>query len=987
MSKVTGRSWIAALALVIGVGFAVPAQAGFFDDLLVWVAEKFMSAAKASPEARAFQADLMRYRVEVKAMPPQKAVEGWLALYDRALKLGGDAHMLSDAETEGPLGVGAMFGALPAPEAWPALREAAKARAEKAPADSAALGLRFATELLVADHAAAKATLKEIEALGKRPGAEDWRLRMVAEARAEMAELYGTREEIAASFAALLDASAKEPGTDVEVPDLAGLVGEARAAQILREALKKPVTLRIPAGTQTRALARRIATDEVASLGVAQWGLVDNVEAGTLYEALDKRFKAEAAQRHSMSGYYRGEADRYYFLYLVLKGRHAEAEKAMDRLVGRGALHLPKQEVEALQRAGQRDALQAFLHALLARRPQMNAWEVYIRESAYLRKSAQALELVERQLARKDLPADVLSTLRFRRVDVLLAADRVDPAIAELRSLLAEPPRKGEADLRQRTSGALRLAGLGRVLEKRELTDAGLAFARAAFALPAEGEGSWYREDMQRKLLAELRKNGRGEEALALAQAQLGRAPAGGPMSRYSVVDREARAAAAELAGIHAEAKRHKEVLALLDESPGWGAADLRGILGVKDSLGVPVGLAAARALAETGRKPQAIAVARALVDALPGYDPGYEFLVSIDPDAHAFLDRLYAADQFEERPLVWKGILYVRAKRWMEAESVIRQAITIDPSDGEEGPNDRMRAYAVLADVLEAKGAKAPAATFRGAVRAIRISERTDELHDLGLHERAFAGYRKALEQFADAYCIQSRLAIRLMEAGRREEAFEHYRRAYELMPSSFGRVESHCFGCESVFQGAEQQTLAERVFNQLLAREPKKPQIHYLLGYLNKERGRYGDALKRFGESVRLDPEYLNAWKHLHELGKSVYIEPKQSDRARLKLLQLDPRQRHVRYDLDTVSDLAALWRAANAVPQPRDTSPLYPLPKSAKAVEEALAKIPEPMRAHAPKLSADYSVKGQEAPTPYSVLGKHKLLRTSGYLASGA
>ena len=69
---------------------------------------------------------------------------------------------------------------------------------------------------------------------------------------------------------------------------------------------------------------------------------------------------------------------------------------------------------------------------------------------------------------------------------------------------------------------------------------------------------------------------------------------------------------------------------------------------------------------------------------------------------------------------------------------------------------------------------------------------------------------WRKALEQFADAYCIQSRLAIRLMEAGRREEAFEHYRRAYELMPSSFGRVESHCFGCESVFQGAAQQTLA---------------------------------------------------------------------------------------------------------------------------------------------------------------------------------
>jgi hypothetical protein len=210
MSKVIGGSWIAALAVVIGVGLSAPAQAGRFDDLLMWVAEKFMSTVKVSPEARAFQADLQRYRVEVKSMPPQKAVEGWLALYDRARKLGGAAHMLADAETDGPLGVGALFGALLAPEAWPALLEAAKARAEKAPADSAALGLHFAMELLVADPAAAKATLNEIEALAKRPGAEDWRLRIVADARAQMAELYGTREEIAASFVALLLPAAEE---------------------------------------------------------------------------------------------------------------------------------------------------------------------------------------------------------------------------------------------------------------------------------------------------------------------------------------------------------------------------------------------------------------------------------------------------------------------------------------------------------------------------------------------------------------------------------------------------------------------------------------------------------------------------------------------------------------------------------------------------------------------------------------------------------
>src|SRR6185436_3853058 len=199
--------------------------------------------------------------------------------------------------------------------------------------------------------------------------------------------------------------------------------------------------------------------------------------------------------------------------------------------------------------------------------------------------------------------------------------------------------------------------------------------------------------------------------------------------------------------------------------------------------------------------------------------------------------------------------------------------------------------------------------------------------------------------------YCIQSRLALRLYEQGRRQEAFEHYRRAYELMPASFGRVESHCFGCEGAFQGPVQQGIAEKVFTDLLAKDPKRPQVHYLLGYLQMERGIYGDALKRFRASVELDPEYLNAWKNLQELAKHVYIDARERDRTRLKLLQLDPLQRHVRYELEGVGDLAELWRAvatANASYKPPADATLYPLRRSATAVEANVAKLPEAMRA---------------------------------------
>jgi hypothetical protein len=47
MSKVTGRSLIAALAVVIGVGFTAPAQAGFFGKGLLLGALEHALAAEA----------------------------------------------------------------------------------------------------------------------------------------------------------------------------------------------------------------------------------------------------------------------------------------------------------------------------------------------------------------------------------------------------------------------------------------------------------------------------------------------------------------------------------------------------------------------------------------------------------------------------------------------------------------------------------------------------------------------------------------------------------------------------------------------------------------------------------------------------------------------------------------------------------------------------------------------------------------------------
>lgn len=170
------------------------------------------------------------------------------------------------------------------------------------------------------------------------------------------------------------------------------------------------------------------------------------------------------------------------------------------------------------------------------------------------------------------------------------------------------------------------------------------------------------------------------------------------------------------------------------------------------------------------------------------------------------------------------------------------------------------------------------------------------------------------------------------------------HYRKAYELMPDSFGRVESHCFGCEKAFAGERQQTIAEKVFTEMAASQPNKPQVHYLLGYLRLENGRYSEALPAFQKAVELDPDYLNAWEKLSSLGRSMHLPAELRNAIASNLLRLDPWQRHGTVSLVGVTDLGRIWDKvaafyAKAPPAPKE---LYPLKASAAAVEELKARL---------------------------------------------
>src|SRR5439155_11289238 len=160
-------------------------------------------------------------------------------------------------------------------------------------------------------------------------------------------------------------------------------------------------------------------------------------------------------------------------------------------------------------------------------------------------------------------------------------------------------------------------------------------------------------------------------------------------------------------------------------------------------TIKTPLSFYVAAALAKAGRQGEASKILDHLLEQQPGLDRLYELLLDLEPTNYVErLDEQFARDPFEERPLIWKAHWLRTHGKLEAAEESARKAISIDPSDGEEGPGDRMRAYAELAEIRAARGDSKEADFFKGAVAAIRESEIADRLHEAGLLKRAVKMY-----------------------------------------------------------------------------------------------------------------------------------------------------------------------------------------------------------------------------------------------------
>ncbi len=940
--------------------------------ILKQLAEK---AGTKSPEKKADPVEELRSKInglqkEAAALPPAEAAKRWMALLDAYLTIPLE-QLYSTRSYDNRLELNTLLEALPPAAAWDEIGRLMEQRKTPSPLQDHAL--RLLTAVLRGDEAGRKQALESLrQSLTAQKDLDEYKRENFQQSIDHIAQaieaLAGSdREKIAAFEKRLTDLEKGDEqvrnrfGTNLAVPDLVRFSDEKTASALLVRGLKLgPEGVSIE-GKATRLLAASLALQHMDSLKKPLWDLVQTLDHAPLYEAMLKKFpKGEAWQRSNATG--------VYFLALIANNRAADAVKLAEEEAAKGDNKGFRIRVGVLDEMGKKGLgaeVLAFLHQLLTAKPELPYWEAYIELSAQQSASAQALKLLQAGLAKEGLTPKARSSMQEHLYLALLAADQRDAGIAVLRELVKKGPQgqssDGEAsaqETRKRweqvgvhvTSAMLKgfqmeagrrpdggeqdhirlcakQASLGRLLERVDLIEEAISAAlQVVEKMPATDSG---RERCVHALVNLLLDHQRGVKAEEVLTAQLALLVTPSDNRRGGQRLDESLSL---LMLIYDRAGRHADALAVLEQCPYWGAPDLSAFE-TSSADGTPLLLLAARALAETDRKEDARRIIRRAVQDYPGKDPAYELLLRVGADEplETMLDRLAKRDRFEERPLIWKARVLLDAGKTDEADKVIRAAIAIDPSDGEQGKGDRMRAYAIFAEVLEKKGDTATAKVMRGAVSAIRKSEAADDWWEAGLLSEAVRRYEAALNDFADAYCIQSRLALRYSELGQFEKAEQHYLRAFELMPDSFGRVESHCFGCEGAFSGQRAQNTADKVFTKLASLPPVKPQVHYLLGYLRSAQDRPMEAADAYRLAVKADPDYLNAWEKLAALADHVQMTRMESENAALQIFRLDPSGRRSNPELQKLRDLRTLWTIlleAEAAMPVTETGPLLPL-----------------------------------------------------------
>jgi tetratricopeptide (TPR) repeat protein len=888
--------------------------------------------------------DLAGLRAGWTNMTPDAAAARWLSLADRLYELQSadpnnpfrasimhdwDEYVMAGEIAGGSTGtvtLVTLLDSLPGPPAWSALRAQIESRSATTPAEQKRnLTLMLMANLLLDDRAGFDAVIKDGDARFRKIGdrsVSDVKSVLEHLRRAAVQRNLRTPADAVNAFRQVIDLplDPEAGAVDVQVPDLVGIAGEKEARILLNKAIRVPyLKFRVPGGGSTLSLLKEVVAADIASLQRPQWALINSSADVSLFEAMDRKFPARSADEDSedvMSmvtdggRYGRGEQDYerrgalgYYLLALIEAGRIDDAVSATLKAAEAEGFELNLNlDVRSLTDSNAVSRLAQYCEGVLVKRSVESLWPVYTAVANRAGCGEAALKLLRQSMADPTAGPESLVRLQRHYLAALLAMDRVDEAAAFCREAI----KTRKPGVRERAYESaqipLRLAQLGRLLGRKDWVSEGVAAMLQSDPAGSNQGMVGFRYMYDDETLLAFKEAGRLADIEALAVEALAM---GLRESQQNIDMMEAVQILGPLAAVYDAAGRPADVMALLEHAPWWGVEDVCELVS-QDSLQMPV----LHALVATDRTRDAARFARLILVTKPDDDNVYSVLVDVEGiNCLPFLEDLSQRDRFQERPLIWKAEVLRRTGQLDAAEAAARAALQIDPTDGEQHAGDRVRVYSVLAAILEAGGKKSDAAFFSNVVESVRMAEEGDRFTEMGLLERSLPLYEQAEVLFGAAYCVQWRLAERLQAMGRTAEAEMHYAIAFERMPEQFGRVASFCFGCEGAFRSGASRSAAERVLSGLLDKEPVRPQVYYLMGLLREAQDRKSEAADYFKKALEKDPEYFDAMRALLNLASVVFMTQDERNSLMLRMLALDPLQRHGTY-IKEISDFKALW-----------------------------------------------------------------------------
>jgi len=428
---------------------------------------KESAPAEKPSEAKKLQQDVKEFATNNAALTPLKAATEWLALLDRFLALQVQERFADGSET--PLQQNDLLDALPGPAAWNDLRKLVDNRPKQQGSRAASeVALRLLAHTLTGDRSAQTNDVAAIGSLAKT-GRNKYLWQNVAQQLNQAAlEMSDDPAAVITALEQQLNGAAKSrTPRPLRLPDLVSIAGEEAATTFLRRALRTPnVQISIEEGDEMRSLARRVALELIAELKLPQWQLASSLDGIELFEAMDKKFRDKEqpklendpipstaspiqlleATEAADTDYSRQHAEAYYMLGLITRNRAQDAAKVALRLAEQPNVSLPPDAFQSLERSGYSRALNRFFRDLLTEKPELPFWENYFDSAVKAGDSERMVSIARSAAARQDLSESKKAGIHAQLYRALLAADKIDEGIDELRKVLRQPnPRSRSA--------------------------------------------------------------------------------------------------------------------------------------------------------------------------------------------------------------------------------------------------------------------------------------------------------------------------------------------------------------------------------------------------------------------------------------------------------------------------------------------------------------------------------------------------------------